>query len=63
VMESECLRAHRKGREVYVYRPDDSSLPDGNAALLDKGCAPIPAEWSRSLLTTLDLPPDMECGE
>ena len=57
VMEAECLRAHRKGREVYVYKPDDSSLPDGNEALLEKGCAPIPAEWARSLLTTLDLPP------
>ena len=64
MMESECLRAHKKGREVYVYKPDSGDLPGGNQALLEKGCEPIPAGWARSLLTTLDLPPaeDDECA-
>lgn len=58
VMESECLRALRLGREVYIHRPSDGPLPGGNESLLDKGCAPIPAGWERSMLTTLDLPLD-----
>lgn len=56
VMESECLRAHRKGREVYVHQPEDTDLPAGNRSLLGKGCSPLPASWARSLVTTLDLP-------
>lgn len=59
VMESECLRAHKKGREVYVYKSDTDVLPGGNAALLEKGCESVPSDWARSLLTTLDLP-DMD---
>lgn len=55
VMETECLRAHEKGREVYVYAPDVDTLPAGNKSLLEQGCSPIPAPTSRSLLTTLDL--------
>ncbi len=58
VMESECLRAHKRGREVYVYKPEEGALPGGNQSLLDKGCSPIPSPWARSLLTTLDLPAD-----
>jgi hypothetical protein len=52
-MESECLRAHRKGREVYVYTAADGLLPGGNQSLLEKGCSPIPAPGARSLLVTL----------
>ena len=63
VMESECLRAHRKGREVYVYKPDSGALPGGNQALLEKGCPPIPSAWAKSLLTTLDLPMEPSDGE
>jgi predicted Rossmann fold nucleotide-binding protein DprA/Smf involved in DNA uptake len=56
VMESECLRAVKLGREVYVHKPSDGPLPGGNESLLGKGCAPIPQGWERSMLTTLDLP-------
>lgn len=56
VMESECLRALKLGREVYVHKPSDGPLPGGNESLLGKGCAPIPQGWERSMLTTLDLP-------
>lgn len=55
VMESECLRAYRQGREVYVHKPDSGDMPGGNATLLDKGCEPIPARWANSLLATLDV--------
>lgn len=55
VMQRECLRARTKGREVYVYKPSDGKLPDGNGELLEKGCAPIPSEWAQSLLRTLEL--------
>lgn len=54
VMQQECLRARRKGREVYVYQPADGKLQDGNANLLEKGCDPIPSEWAQSLLRTLE---------
>lgn len=54
VMQRECLRARTKGREVYVYKPFDGKLQDGNAKLLEKGCDPIPSEWAQSLLRTLD---------
>ncbi len=60
VMESECLRAHRHGREVLVYKPEDAPLPGGNSVLLDKGIAPIPSNWARSLLTTLDVLDDID---
>ncbi len=63
VMESECLRALRLGREVYVHKPSDGPLPGGNESLLAKGCPPIPAGWERSMLTTLDLPGDFEDAE
>ena len=55
VMESECLRAHKKGREVYVYQ-QEGNLPAGNKNLVEKGCHPLKPEWAKSLLTTLDLP-------
>jgi hypothetical protein len=61
VMESECLRAHKNGRDVYVYTPE-TDLPAGNASLLANGCPPIPPSWARSLLTTLDLPPETGDG-
>ena len=63
VMQRECLRARTKGREVYVYKPSDGKLPDGNEKLLEKGCAPIPSEWAQSLLRTLewsDIDVDLE---
>lgn len=59
VMESECLRAIRKGREVYVYKGSDE-IPAGNLFLLEKGCSPLPSFGARSLLTTLDLPSDSD---
>ncbi len=62
VMETECLRAHRNGRDVFVHQPDDA-VPEGNASLLAKGCTPIPANWSRSLLTTLDILSDRSDGD
>ena len=55
VMESECLRAHGKGREVYVYKPEGGLLPGGNQTLLHHGCIPISSSDARSFLTTLDL--------
>lgn len=57
VMENECLRAHKIGREVFVYTADDGPLPGGNCALLECGCPPVPSAWAQSLLTTLDLSP------
>lgn len=66
VMESECLRAHKHGREVYVHKPEDAPLAEGNCVLLDKGCQPIPSGWSRSLLTTLDIlsaPSDLDVDD
>ena len=62
VMESECLHAHRKGREVYIYEHSDD-MPDGNRSLLKAGCPPIPDGWARSVLTTLDLPSTSEDDE
>ncbi|MBP6963648.1 MAG: DNA-processing protein DprA [Armatimonadetes bacterium] len=56
VMEAECLRALRLGREVYVCESSDGPLPGGNASLLSRGCAPIPVGWEHSMLATLDLP-------
>ena len=55
VMESECLRAHKLGREVYVYQ-QEGDAPAGNKNLVEKGCHPLKPEWAKSLLTTLDLP-------
>jgi len=55
VMEAECLRAYRNGREVYVYIPDSQPAADGNNALLGQGCSPIPGSSARSLLSTLDV--------
>lgn len=56
VMESECLHAYEKGREIYVYKPDDGKIAGGNLTLLDKGCPQIPAKWAYSQLRTLDMP-------
>jgi predicted Rossmann fold nucleotide-binding protein DprA/Smf involved in DNA uptake len=53
IMEAECLTAHEKGREVYVYAPE--SLLAGNQALIEDGCSPIPGATAHSLLATLDL--------
>lgn len=58
VMEKECLHAHKKGREVYVYMPESGEVLEGNKGLLEKGCRPIPVSWARSVLATLDLPSD-----
>jgi predicted Rossmann fold nucleotide-binding protein DprA/Smf involved in DNA uptake len=58
VMEAECLRAYKKGREVYVYKPDDGSISAGNQVLLERGCTPIPSSGVKSILSTLDLPDD-----
>ncbi|HEY3298598.1 MAG TPA: DNA-processing protein DprA [Armatimonadota bacterium] len=55
VMEKECLTAKDKGREVYVYAPEDNSAAQGNLNLLEKGCPPIPSPSANSLLATLDL--------
>ncbi len=54
VMESECLRAHETGREVYVYSPEDGPLSGGNASLIERGCTPISSSAARSFLRTLD---------
>ncbi|MDH7480938.1 MAG: DNA-processing protein DprA [Armatimonadota bacterium] len=58
VMEAECLRAFKHGREVYVYKPDDGEPPAGNQTLLNKGCEPLNPTQARSLMRTLDLPND-----
>ncbi len=57
VMENECLRAHKLGREVFVYTADDGAVAAGNQTLIEQGCSLVPAVWARSLLTTLDLSP------
>lgn len=59
VMESECMRAEKKGREVYVYKPDES-IPSGNEYLIGNGLQPIPASWTQSMLNTIDLPVEEE---
>lgn len=63
VMEAECLRAHAKGREVYVYQPEDMEIPAGNRTLLEKGCSPMPSDWAQSMIETLDLPLSAEIEE
>lgn len=62
VMESECMRAEKKGREVYVYKPDEN-IPPGNEYLIGNGLRPIPASWTQSLLDTIDLPMDEDYEE
>lgn len=56
-MESECLRAGKKGREVYIYRPDEN-IPAGNEFLINKGLKSISASWASSFLKTVELPHD-----
>ncbi|MHB1001409.1 MAG: DNA-processing protein DprA [Armatimonadota bacterium] len=55
VMEAECIRASKYGREVYVYKPEINML-DGNESLISKGCQPLPSSWTRSYLSTIDIP-------
>ncbi|MDI6827300.1 MAG: DNA-processing protein DprA [Armatimonadota bacterium] len=55
VMEAECLRALKHGREVYVYKPNCDKLTGGNQTLLENGCAVLDLECARSLFRTLDL--------
>lgn len=57
VMESECMKAEKKGREVYIYKPD-VGIAAGNEFLIGNGLRPIPASWAQSLLRTIDLPVD-----
>lgn len=54
VMESECTKAHKRGREVYVMERDGST-PEGNRTLIDQGCTPITPSSARAVLTTLDI--------
>jgi len=56
IMEAECLRALKYGREVYVYGPEDDHMPSGNRKLLESGGNRISRDWAPSLVATLDLP-------
>ncbi|MHB1457076.1 MAG: DNA-processing protein DprA [Armatimonadota bacterium] len=59
MMESECMLAEKKSREVYVYKPD-VNIPSGNEYLIGNGLRPIPASWTQSFLDTIDLPAEDE---
>jgi predicted Rossmann fold nucleotide-binding protein DprA/Smf involved in DNA uptake len=59
VMQNECVQALRKGREVCVYMPSDSTV-DGNNALLHAGCTPVTPESANSFLATLDVARESE---
>lgn len=57
VMESECIYATNKGREVYIYKPK-SNIKDGNQNLINYGLNVLPDSYEQPILQTIQLTED-----